>query len=146
MADNTVRQLRGEEGEKLHAYKDHLGYLTIGVGRLIDSRKGGGLTPEESAYLLANDIARKSAELDKAMPWWRDLDEARRSVLLQMAFQMGVDGLAQFTNTLRKVRAGDYLGASLGMLDSLWAKQTPERAKRMADQMRTGLWQFKPGH
>lgn len=140
-----TRSLRGEEDEVLHAYTDHLGYLTIGVGRLIDKRKGGGITPEESAYLLKNDIDRKTDELNKRLPWWNKLDEARKGVLLNMAFQMGTDGLLGFKNTLAMIQAGNYEGAARGMLQSKWAQQTPSRAKRMAEQMRTGIWQFKPG-
>jgi hypothetical protein len=56
-------QLRRDEGEVLHAYSDHLGFTTIGVGRLIDKRRGGGITKEESKYLLENDIDRKLRDL-----------------------------------------------------------------------------------
>lgn len=145
MSDNITRLLRGDEGEVLTEYKDHLGYSTIGVGRLIDKRKGGGITPEESAYLLANDIMRKSMDLDQRLPWWKGLSDARRGVLLAMAFQMGIDGLLGFKNTLELVRSGHYDKAADGMLQSMWAKQTPERAKRMSEQMRTDQWKFKEG-
>lgn len=143
MNQNLIKQLRDEEGEVLSAYQDHLGFWTIGVGRLIDKRKGGGITPEESAYLLGNDIAKVSAQLDAKIPWWRKLDEARQAVIQGMAFQMGIDGLLGFKNTLKMVESGDYEGAGKGMLNSLWAKQTPARAKRMSEQMRTGEWQWK---
>lgn len=139
----TIKQLREEEGEVLHAYQDHMGFWTIGVGRLIDKRKGGGLTKEESAYLLANDIAKVEMELDSRLSWWRTLNDARQSVLLGMAFQMGIGGLLGFKNTLKMIQAGDWQGAANGMLNSLWAKQTPSRARRMSDQMRTGEWQWK---
>lgn len=145
LVENITRSLRGEEDEVLHAYNDHLGYLTIGVGRLIDKRKGGGISQEESAYLLKNDIDRKVAELNKRIPWWTKLDDARKGVLLNMSFQMGTDGLLGFKNTLAMIQAGNYEGAAKGMLQSKWARQTPSRAKRMAEQMRTGVWQYKPG-
>lgn len=143
--NNITRLLRGDEGEVLHEYKDHLGYSTIGVGRLIDKKKGGGISKEESAYLLSNDIMRFSIELDRKLPWWKSLDDARRGVLLSMAFQMGVDGLLGFKNTLAMIQKGDYNAAASGMLNSLWARQTPERAKRMSEQMKTGEWKFKAG-
>lgn len=139
----TIKQLREEEGEVLHAYQDHLGFWTIGVGRLIDKRKGGGLTKEESAYLLANDIAKVEQELDSRLSWWRTINDARQAVLLGMAFQMGIGGLLGFKNTLKMIQAGDWQGAANGMLSSLWARQTPSRARRMSDQMRTGEWQWK---
>ncbi|OZI79929.1 glycoside hydrolase family protein [Bordetella genomosp. 2] len=145
MINELTRLLRGDEGEVLHAYQDHLGYWTIGVGRLIDKRKGGGISRTESALLLSNDIAEKEAELDRRLPWWRELPDARRAVILAMAFQMGVDGLLSFKNTLALVRADNFDGAARGMLASLWARQTPERAHRMAEQMRTNTWHFKEG-
>ena len=140
MKTELIKQLRRDEGEVLHAYSDSLGFLTIGVGRLIDKRKGGGITHEESAYLLNNDIERKHAELLKRAPWTANLDAARFGCLLNMAFQLGVDGLLGFKNTLAMVRSGDYAGAADGMLNSLWARQTPARAKRLSEQMRTGQW------
>ncbi len=140
MKDKLVKQLRRDEGEVLHAYEDHLGFLTIGIGRLIDKRKGGGISQEEAAYLLNNDIDTRTAELERRIPWFKGLDEARRGVLLNMAFQLGVDGLLAFKNTLKEVQDGNYSKASEMMLLSKWATQTPERAKRLAKQMETGEW------
>lgn len=138
---NLTEQLRRDEGEVLHEYKDHLGYSTIGVGILIDKRKGGGITREESAYLLANRIASKTAELVKALPWVASLDEARKGALLNMAFQMGVEGLLGFTNSLKYVERRQYKEAAANLLLSKWAKQTPERAQRIAKQIELGEWQ-----
>lgn len=143
MSENLIKQLRSEEGEVLHAYTDTEGWLTLGVGRLIDKRKGGGITMEESAYLLQNDVNKVNAQLDSRLPWWRKLDEARQAVLQGMAFQMGINGLLGFKNTLAMVERGDYEGAAKGVLNSKWATQTPARAKRMSEQMRTGQWQWK---
>lgn len=139
--DPLVKQLRRDEGEVLSAYQDHLGFWTIGIGRLIDKRKGGKITPEESAYLLSNDIKRIKDEVDNALPWVKGLTEARSGALYNMAFQMGTTGLLGFKNTLAMVQVGDYVGAARGMLNSLWAKQTPERAKRIARQMEVSEWQ-----
>lgn len=141
MKEELTKQLRRDEGEVLSAYQDHLGFWTLGVGRLIDKRKGGSITPEESAYLLSNDIDKRQAELLRRAPWTANLDQARFGVLLNMAFQMGVDGLLGFKNTLTMGRDGDYAAAADGMMQSLWAKQTPERAKRLSVQMRSGVWQ-----
>lgn len=141
MKTELIKQLRRDEGEVLTVYNDSLGFATIGVGRLVDKRKGGGITVEESAYLLNNDIERKTAEVIKAMPWAARLDDARRGVLVNMAFQMGTAGLLGFKNTLAMVERGDYAGASVGMLNSLWGRQTPARAKRLSVQMAQGVWQ-----
>jgi len=143
MIDELVRQLRIDEGVRRQAYRDSLGLLTIGVGRLIDPTKPGcGLRDSEIDVLLANDVADRVDALTKALPWFTELDEARQGVLLNMAFQMGTAGLLAFTTTLGLVRAGRYDEAADAMLKSKWATQTPNRAGRLAQQMRTGEWQF----
>ena len=137
----ATEQIKSDEGLVLHAYDDSLGLLTIGYGRLIDHRKGGGITKQEAEYLLANDIERKLQELQERLPWVKNLDDVRKGVLLNMSFQRGVSGLMAFKNTLAKIETGDYEGASVNMLKSKWATQTPNRAQRMAEQMRSGKWQ-----
>ncbi len=137
---NLAQLLEDEEGRVAHAYQDHLGFWTIGVGRLIDKRKGGRLTDAEIDYLLANDIAEKTAEVARALPWFNGLDEVRRNTLIAMAFQMGTAGLLGFRNTLEMIRTGEYAAAGRGMLQSRWAQQTPLRAERMARQIESGVW------
>lgn len=139
---NLIDQLRRDEGEVLTAYADHLGYLTIGVGVLIDKRKGGGITAEESAYLLSNRIKAKEAELRTALPWFAQLDSVRQAALLNMAYQLGVEGLKGFPKMLAALRDGRWAEAEYQALDSVWAKQqTPARAKRVARQLASGEWQ-----
>lgn len=134
-------QLLRDEGFKSGVYQDHLGYWTIGIGRMIDIRKGGGITQDEAKYLLENDISRVSRELALTYPWTTELDDARRGVLQNMAFQMGLPKLQGFKKTLEMVRTGQYLAASQEMLNSTWAQQTPNRAQRLSKQMLTGEWQ-----
>lgn len=137
----NVRDLiESDEGRVSHAYKDSLGYWTIGVGRLIDERKGGHLSDSEIDMLLDNDIASCVAALSDALPWFAKLDEVRQAVLISMAFQLGVAGLLKFQIALGSVETGDYATAGDEMLQSRWAKQTPGRARRLADMMRSGNW------
>ena len=132
-------ELRDDEGRERFVYFDHLGYATIGCGRLVDKRKGGGLSDDEIDYLLANDLKRVAAGLDKAIPWWRTLDPVRRRVFQNMGHQLGVNGLLNFKKAVAAAKAGDYITAAAEMLDSTWAKvQTPARAQRLAKMMRTG--------
>lgn len=146
MKTELARQLRGDESVEPCVYKDHLGFWTIGVGRLVDKRKrGAGLRPDEITYLLNNDIDDRVEALTKALPWFQDLDSVRQGVLLNMAFQMGTEGLLKFGRTLALVEARQYDLAAHAMGQSLWATQTPARAERMAEQMRTGQWQYAPG-
>lgn len=143
MKTELAQQLRGDEGEKPCVYQDHLGFWTIGVGRLVDARKpGAGLRPHEITFLLTNDIDDRIGELQKRLPWFNQLNPVRQGALLNMSFQLGVDGLLGFTNTLRMVSQGHYDLAATNMLKSKWATQTPERALRMVEQMRTGKWVY----
>jgi lysozyme len=134
------QQLLREEGSESCAYQDSLGYWTIGVGRLIDARKGDGLSQDEIEYLLDNDIRKITDKVHNTLPWISKLNEPRRAVLIGMAFQMGVRGLLQFKRTLGSIEDGQYFEAAIEMLQSEWAKQTPERANRLAAQMETGEW------
>jgi lysozyme len=147
-----VQLLIENEGFKSSAYKDSLGYLTIGIGRLIDARKGGGITREEGEFLCKNDVTRNMRELDAALPWWRDLDQTRQRVLVDMAFNMGVgkwgeSGLLDFVNTLTALKEGRYQRVHDGILwlDVAKTKPTPyhvqtkRRAKRNAHTMLAGI-------
>lgn len=138
---NIVDQLRRDEGDSPTCYPDHFGYWTIGVGRLIDAKKGGGLRPDEIAYLLNNDIQDRREALTKALPFFAGLSTARQGVLINMAFNMGVAGLLKFKQMLAAVEAGHWGLAAKEMLDSQWARQVPKRAVRLASQMETNLWQ-----
>jgi len=135
-------QLREDEGEVLHEYKDSKGFSTIGIGVLIDARKGGGITKEESSYLFQNRLRAKREELRRKFPHFDKLDVVRQGVLLNMAYQMGVEGLLGFRNMLAAVSVGNWAKAVVEMKDSKWYKlDSPNRAERLCDQMQTGVWQ-----
>lgn len=133
--DAMVRQLRLHEGERLKPYRCTAGKLTIGVGRNLEDR---GISREESAMLLANDIANEERELVRALPWVAKLDEVRQRVLIDMSFNLGIVGLLGFKNTLATIQEGNYQRAAAMMLDSRWAEQVGARAERLARMMATG--------
>ncbi len=142
LVDLSKRQLVGDEGNVLHAYQDNLGYWTIGIGILIDKRKGGGLLPEEVNFIFHNRFTNMKERLYKRFPWVGTLDEARQGALINMAFQLGVEGLAEFRNSLQLIQNRQWELAALHLKLSLWRKQTPNRAMRVIEQIRTGEWQF----
>lgn len=143
LQENLGKQLTIDEGVRPQVYKDSLGLLTIGIGRLVDPKMPGcGLRDDEILYLFRNDLNDRIKSLDEKLPWMQELDEARQGVLLNMSFQLGVSGLLKFKNTLELVRTGKYVEAATAMLQSTWAKQTPKRAARLAKQMLTGDWVY----
>jgi lysozyme len=125
-------QLLRHEGVKRSAYQDHLGYWTIGVGRLIDERKGGGLSLTEIEYLLDNDINRVIHDLETSLPGslWFTLSGKQKQALANMAFQLGVGGLLKFKKMLAALERGDLEEAEEEALNSRWAEQTPNRLER----------------
>jgi lysozyme len=137
VVDSLIEQLKRDEGLRLTPYRCTENKLTIGYGRNLEDT---GISKEEAEFLLSSDVQRVMKDVAKALPWISGLNEPRRGVLFNMAFQMGVPGLLKFKNTLKYVKDGLYQAAALGMMDSKWAKQTPERAARLADQMMYGEW------
>ena len=133
------RALERDEGLRLAAYADHLGYLTIGIGRQIDSRKpGAGITHAEATHLCDNDIDRCLLDL-QGFPWFETLSIIRQNALLNMRFQLGTAGFRKFRKMLAALERRDYTLAALEGLDSIWARvQTPERARRVMGEVETG--------
>jgi len=133
--DAMLSLLIADEGLRLKPYKDTVGKLTIGIGRNLDDV---GITEAEAKYLCLNDIAGVERDLDRALPWWRQLSEKRQLVVASMAFQMGAGGLQGFPKFLSALKREDWPGAAAEMADSLWAAQTPARCGRLAKMMTEG--------
>ena len=132
----AVREtLKKDEGEVLHAYQDHLGYWTIGYGRLIDKRRGGGITQKEAEVLLDNDITRVVDQLAARTDFLSHPEEVQHA-LINMAFQLGVNGLMSFRKMWGHLDLREYEAAADEALDSRWATQTPKRAQRVTDLIR----------
>lgn len=131
-----ISQLYEDEGKRSKPYKCTAGKTTIGVGRNLDDR---GLSDDEIAYLLNNDITNCERDLDRALPWWKDMDDARRNVLVNMCFNLGISRLLGFKNTLGLIQSKRYDAAAAAMLESKWADQVGIRAARLARVMRTGV-------
>lgn len=131
-----IAELRRDEGVVAHAYQDSLGYWTIGVGHLIDKRKGGKIPDVIIDMLLRYDIDEKIAELNEKLPWWGFLDEPSQRVIVNMAFNLGVEGLLNFKKFMDALKDGDRNRAASEMLDSKWAEQVGARATRLATIIR----------
>lgn len=151
--ERCLAQLMRDEGTRrapdgTHvAYRCPAGALTIGYGHNLDANPIEGLdalsciSEAQAREILTADAAAFAAALDEEIPWWRRLNAPRQAVLLNMAFNMGVDGLLKFKNTLRAVREMRWKDARDGMLASKWAGQVGRRASELAAQMMTGTWQ-----
>lgn len=123
---------------KFWTYKDHLGFPTIGYGHLITKTENfkDGLTEAQADYLLARDLEDKVADAKSIYDQYKmDIPEDAQRVLVEMVFQMGKQGVLKFQNTLKMLAAKNYKGAANGMRNSLWYRQTTNRAEILAKRI-----------
>jgi lysozyme len=138
--DRLRTQLLTDEGFVPHAYQDSLGYWTIGHGICIDRRKGCGITPSESAALADNRIGNADRALRNRCAWYDSLDDVRQAVIVQMAYNLGAGGVANFRKMAAALERADYRAAAREMILSRWALQVGPRANRLATMMASGQW------
>lgn len=132
-----AEQLRRDEGVKKFPYRDTVGKITIGCGRDLSDV---GLSDSEIEILLQNDIQNITAQLNERLPYFQALDVVRQAVLINLGFNLGFRGLEGFQNMLTAFAKGDWETAATEMLSSKWAAQVKDRATRLAQQTRTGIW------
>ena len=133
--DILLEQLKDFEGLELKAYQCTAGKTTIGLGRNLDDY---GITEEEAYYLAKNNINELEDELDRAIPWWRQLDDARQRALINLSYNVGTTTLLKFKKTLQYLEDGSYEEAAEEVLDSRWADQVGRRAIFISNVFLTG--------
>ena len=106
------------------------------MGRLLTDARG--LTTAEIEMLLANDIDVVIDELNREVPWWNEMNEARQAVMINLCFNLGWPRLSGFKNMLAACEKGLYEKAADEMQDSNWYDQVGLRGVELVDQMRTG--------
>ena len=134
-AQRLAADLTVDEGRRARIYLCTAGKWTGGVGRNLSDR---AFSDDEIDLMLANDIKGVEKDLDRRLPWWRQMTDARQNALANMAFNLGIDRLLGFVNTLTLMKAGRYDAAAAEMLNSKWATQVGARAIRLAATMRKG--------
>jgi lysozyme len=137
--DTAMRaKLRGllmvHEGYKLKPYTDTAGKITIGIGRNLSDR---GMLPTEVDQFFNNDADYFFNQLTTTYDWFPILDEPRQIALIDMAF-MGMHRLAGFTDMLEAFRLKNYNTAAYEILNSEYAHEVGQRAKDIAQIIRTG--------
>lgn len=137
MNPRLLELLRRHEALRLKPYTDTVGKLTIGYGRNLTDR---GISRTEAEGFLVRDVGETERDLQIRFPWMAGLDDVRWAIMVDMAFNMGVAGLAGFYDTLSLIREGRYAEASEQMMKSRWAQQVGTRAERLRKMMETGEW------
>ena len=131
---DLLESIKHHEGFVEHVYDDSLGIPTIGYGFAIKD-----LVLEED--LCDEILLRKLRILGRSVmgkfPFFDSLPSDCKDVLMEMCYQLGVTGVSKFKKALKAMEDGDWEKAADEMLDSKWAKQTPNRAKEMSDIIRS---------
>lgn len=137
MTCKMARQLEDSEGRRQYPYRCPAGYLTIGVGRNLETR---GLSNDEINYLLNNDIQECRADLQQIFGLDFDtFSPARQCALVDMRFNLGAGGFRTFQRMIRAIHNGDWDRAAMEALDSAWAEQVQDsRVDKIFVQLRDG--------
>lgn len=120
--------------EKLPGYP-----WTIGYGSTRNVKEGDICTVANATVRLMADIEMVKQDLDRHTPWWRQLDDVRQDVLVNMCFNLGWTKLSGFHRMLEAIDAHNYGKAADEILASAAAVELPARYNRLATQMRTGV-------
>jgi len=129
------KMLIRHEGLRLKPYRCSAGKLTIGVGRNIEDN---GISEEEAYLMLENDIIEVRDSLEKKYNWFERLNEVRKAVVIDMAFNLGIPRFGAFKKTIALIESEDFEEAGKEMLRSKWAVQVGYRARELAEMMRSG--------
>lgn len=132
MLDKIMSDLRSDEGWRESVYQDHLGFWTLGYGFMVDERKGGRIPRPVAEFWLRYEVNDREEQFRSRWPAYeRQHDDVRRA-LINMSFQMGVDGVLEFKNMLGALERDDRIEAAGHARDSKWHRSdTPERAERV---------------
>ena len=133
----VVDATKSEEGFRSKPYRDSENVLTIGWGTNIEQ----GIDHTEADFLLRHRLTLAWRDCIRLFPWFASLNNARKAVILQMAYQLGVTGVFTFRKMRAALERGDFDTAAAEMLDSDWHTQTPARAVRLSRIMRSGSLQ-----
>ena len=128
-----INSIKNHEGKRCLPYCDSEGRLTIGYGHNLDEKP---LTDDVLELLLKHDVEDAITQARRVLPYFDSLDENRQEVVVEMVFNLGLNGFKSFKKMLRALRRRDYATAAMEMLDSRWHEQVGERAEVLAERMR----------
>ena len=127
---DIIDQLKIHEGYKPKVYKCTAGVDTIGIGFAIKDLE---LSEEVCELILKEKLEVLEERFEKKFDWFKTSPVEVRNVMLNMAYQLGFAGFCKFKKTIGYLEDAELEKASEEMLDSRWAKQTPNRAKELSE-------------
>ena len=127
---NLLEKIKHHEGFVEHVYDDTLGIPTIGYGFAI---KDLILDEDLAEEILIRKLEKLKRNANARFEWLEDMPVEVQEVVINMCYQLGVTGVSKFKKAISAMQERDWVTASEEMLDSKWAKQTPNRAKELSN-------------
>ena len=127
---SLIESIKKNEGYVKVVYKDSLGIDTIGYGFAIKDLE---LDEDICDEILLKKLKDLDKKVNKKFGWFVYMPPNIKDVVMEMCYQLGVTGFSKFRKTIAFLQDKQWQEASVEMLDSLWAKQTPNRAKALSD-------------
>ncbi len=132
---NISSLIANDEGFSDKLYTDTKGFLTIGYGFNLIT---GSIPISVAMHWLDVLLNGINHQLEEDISFWNDLNDARKYVLINMAYQMGIGGLLGFHDMLKALGLKDYNGAAIAMKNSVWYREFTARALRLIKIMQSG--------
>ena len=130
LSDELREAVKLSEGYRARVYKDTLGIDTIGYGFAIKDLE---LDEDICDMILDKKLNKLIKDVDNKFSFMDDIAVEAQDVVYEMCYQLGINGFSKFKKTIAYLRDENYKMAAIEMLDSRWAKQTPNRAKRLSN-------------
>ena len=127
---SLIDNIKESEGFRSRVYKDTLQIDTIRFGFAI---KDLHLDEDIATMILERKIAELRIRVNNKFPFITDMPKDVQDVLIEMCCQLGVNGVSKFRKTIKHLQDHNFKEAAIEMLDSKWATQTPNRAKKLSD-------------
>ena len=133
--EKLLESIKINEGFEPRVYKDTLGIDTIGYGFAI---KDLYLDEDIAQQILEKKVNKLLKVVDSRFDWFKFMPDEIKEVVVEMCYQLGVNGFSKFKKTIKLLSERNFTKASTEMLDSLWAKQTPNRALKLSNIVKEG--------
>tara|TARA_B100000424_G_C22763566_1_gene411685 strand:- start:146 stop:556 length:411 start_codon:yes stop_codon:yes gene_type:complete len=132
-----IKEIKKHEGFRSRVYDDSLGISTIGIGFAIKDLK---LDEDLADIILERKLIALIKKANDKFDWLKVMPEPVQNVIYNMIYQLGLNGFSKFKKTIEHLEAERFDKASAEMLDSLWAKQTPNRAIELSNIIKGQNW------
>ena len=133
---NILKDIKRHEGFRSTVYQCTEGYDTIGYGFAI---KDLVLDKDIADLILERKLKDLERKIASRFGWFYNAPDPIKDAVTNMCYQMGVSGFSKFKKTIYYLETEQYEEASTECLDSLWAKQTPNRAKEVSEAISSAV-------